>query len=332
MYAPPPFSNACGRHCARFRRAPLSATHRSLNASARRNPRAQWLRLAQPITSPSPSPATVWCAATASFRAIAGVSNASANCCSAKHAHEPGRRAPDMNVHGGFIDRLNCTDIATQLDQEGYAVLRGLLNDSQVRELAALRGVASADDRVSPASEQPGRGNLFYFLRPLPAPLEELRTAFYGCLAPIANRWRGALDIPHRYPDTLDAFLMQNRKAGQVCAQSNITHLLADGYQVLHQHSDGEQVFPLQLVSLLSEPEKDFTGGEFVMTEQRPRMQSRPMVLPLRRGDVAVIAVAERPFKGSKGYYRVNLKHAISRVRSGERVGLELMFHDAKRS
>jgi hypothetical protein len=237
-----------------------------------------------------------------------------------------------MNVHGGFIDRLNCTDIATQLDQEGYAVLRGLLNDSQVRELAALHGVASADDRVSPASEQPGRGNLFYFLRPLPAPLEELRTAFYGCLAPIANRWRVALDIPHRYPDTLDAFLMQNRKAGQVCAQSNLTHLLADGYQVLHQHRDGEQVFPLQLVALLSEPEKDFTGGEFVMTEQRPRMQSRPMVLPLRRGDVAVIAVAERPFKGSKGYYRVNLKHAISRVRSGERVGLELMFHDAKRS
>ena len=197
-----------------------------------------------------------------------------------------------MNVHGGFIARLNCADIATQLDQEGYAVLRGLLNDSQVRELAALRGVASADDRVSPASEQPGRGDLFYFLRPLPAPLEELRTAFYGCLAPIANRWRVALDIPHRYPDTLDAFLMQNRKAGQVRAQSNLTHLLADGYQVLHQHSDGEQVFPLQLVALLSEPEKDFTGGEFVMTEQRPRMQSRPMVLPLRRGDVAVIAAA----------------------------------------
>jgi hypothetical protein len=168
-------------------------------------------------------------------------------------------------------------------------------------------------------------------LRPLPAPLEELRNAFYRGLAPIANRWKDALDIPHRYPDTLDAFLMQNRKAGQVWAQSNLTRLPADGYQTLHQRSDGEQVFPLQLVALLSEPEKDFTGGEFVMTEQRPRMQSRPMVLPLRRGDVAVIAVAQRPFKGSKGYYRVNLKHAISRVRSGERIGLELMFHDAKR-
>lgn len=236
-----------------------------------------------------------------------------------------------MNIQGDFIARLNWADIATQLDREGYAVLRGLLKDSQVHELAALRGTASADDRVSLASEGLGRGDLFYFLRPLPALLEELRTAFYRRLAPIANRWRDALDISRRYPDTLNAFLMQNRKAGQACMQSNLTRLLADDYQALHQHSEGEQVFPLQLVALLSEPERDFTGGEFVITEQRPRMQSRPMVLPLRRGDVAVIAVAQRPFKGSKGYYRVNLKHAISRVRGGERVGLELMFHDANR-
>jgi hypothetical protein len=235
-----------------------------------------------------------------------------------------------VNIQGDFIARLNWPDIATQLDREGYAVLRGLLKDSQVHELAALRGTASADDRVSLASEGLGRGHLFYFLRPLPALLEELRTAFYRRLAPIANRWRNALDISRRYPDTLNAFLMQNRKAGLACVQSNLTRLRADDYQTLHQHSEGEQVFPLQLVALLSEPERDFTGGEFVMTEQRPRMQSRPMVLPLHRGDVTVIA-AQRPFKGSKGYYRVNLKHAISRVRSGERVGLELMVHDAER-
>ena len=237
-----------------------------------------------------------------------------------------------MNIQGNLIAHLNWPDIATQLDREGYAVLRGLLKDSQVHELAALRGTACADDRVSLTSEGLGRGHLFYFLRPLPAFLEELRTAFYRRLAPIANRWRDALDVSRRYPDTLNAFLMQNRKAGQACMQSNLTRLRADDYQALHQHREGEQVFPLQLVALLSEPERDFIGGEFVMTEQRPRMQSRPMVLPLRRGDVAVIAVAQRPFKGSKGYYRVNLKHAISRVRSGERVGLELMFHDAKRS
>ena len=236
-----------------------------------------------------------------------------------------------MDIQSESIARLNWADITTELDREGYAVLRSLLSDSQVRELAALRGKACVGDRVSLASEELGRGDLFYFSRLLPALLEELLTAFYRHLAPIANRWRDAFDISRRYPDTLDAFLMQNRKAGQVCAQSNLTRLPADGYQTLHQRSDGEQVFPLQLVALLSEPEKDFTGGEFVITEQRPRMQSRPMVLPLRRGDVAVIAVAQRPFKGSKGYYRVNLKHAVSRVRSGERVGLELMFHDAKR-
>jgi len=236
-----------------------------------------------------------------------------------------------VNIQGDFIARLNWPDIATQLDREGYAVLHSLLKDSQVHELAALRGTACADDRVSLASEGLGRGHLFYFLRPLPAFLEELRTAFYRRLVPIANRWRDTLDISRRYPDTLNAFLMQDRKAGQACMQSNLTRLRADDYQALHRHSEGEQVFPLQLVALLSEPERDFTGGEFVMTEQRPRMQSRPMVLPLRRGDVAVIAVAQRPFKASKGYYRVNLKHAISRVRSGERVGLELIFHDAER-
>ena len=236
-----------------------------------------------------------------------------------------------MSIQGDFFARLNWADIATQLDREGYAVLRGLLKDSQVHELAALRGTASVGDRVSLASEELGRGDLFYFSRLLPPLLEELLTAFYRGLAPIANRWRDAFDISRRYPDTLNAFLMQNRKAGQACMQSNLTRLRADDYQALYQHSEGEQVFPLQLVALLSEPEKDFTGGEFVMIEQRPRMQSRPMVLPLRRGDVGVIAVARRPFKGSKGYYRVNLKHAISRVRSGERVGLELMFHDAER-
>jgi len=236
-----------------------------------------------------------------------------------------------MTTQDDFIAGLNWEDIATQLDQEGYAVLRGLLNDSQVRELAALRGTGRTNDRVPLAAEELGRGDLFYFSRRLPAPLEDLRTAFYRRLAPIANRWNGALDISHRYPDTLNVFLLQNRKAGQTRAQSNLSRLLTDDYQALHQRSRGDLVFPLQLVALLSEPGGDFAGGEFVMTEQRPRMQSRPMVLPLRRGDMAVIAVAQRPFKGSTGHYRVNLKHAISRVRSGERVGLELLFHDAKR-
>ena len=166
---------------------------------------------------------------------------------------------------------------------------------------------------------------------PPPPLVTDLRTSFYRHLAPVANRWNELLDVSHRYPDTLDTFSLQNRKAGQARSQSNLSRLREGDYQALHQRSDGEHVFPLQLVALLSEPGKDFTGGEFVMTEQRPRMQSRPMVPPLRRGNVAIIAVAQRPHKGTKGYYRGNLKHAISRVRSGERIGLKLLFHDARR-
>jgi len=146
--------------------------------------------------------------------------------------------------------------------------------------MAALPGTASTGDCVPLTAEELGRGELFYFSRRLPALLEDLRTAFYQRLTPIANRWNGTLDITHRYPDTLNVFLLQNRKAGQTRAQSNLSRLLTDDYQALHQRSRGDLVFPLQLVALLSEPGGDFAGGEFVMTEQRPRMQSRPMVLP----------------------------------------------------
>jgi len=121
---------------------------------------------------------------------------------------------------------------------------------------------------------------------PPPPLVTDLRTSFYRHLAPVANRWNELLDVSHRYPDTLDTFSLQNRKAGQARSQSNLSRLREGDYQALHQRSDGEHVFPLQLVALLSEPGKDFTGGEFVMTEQRPRMQSRPMVPPLRRGNV----------------------------------------------
>ena len=228
------------------------------------------------------------------------------------------------------IARLDWAGIGVQLDQEGHAVLRGVLSESQIRDLAALRDSAHIDRRVSLASEDLGRGDLFYFSQPLPCVVADLRTCFYKHLAPVANRWNDVLNLAHRYPGTLDTFLVQNRNAGQIHSQSNSSRLREGDYEALHQRSDGAQVFPLELVALLSAPGKDFTGGEFVMTEQRPRMQSRPMVLPLRRGDMAIISVAQRPHKGTKGYYRVNLKHAISRVRSGERIGLELMLHDAK--
>jgi len=147
-------------------------------------------------------------------------------------------------------------------------------------------------------------------------------------LAPIANHWAELLGKDSYYPSTLDGFLRGNHEASQIESLATASCLQEGDYQALHQHAEGKHVFPLQLVVLLSDPGTDFTGGEFVMTEQRPRMQSRPMVLPLRQGDAALITVAHRPHKGSNGYYRVNLKHAISRVHSGERIGVELLFHD----
>jgi len=228
------------------------------------------------------------------------------------------------------IARLDWASIEMQLDQEGYAILPGLLSESQVRDLAALRDSTSIDRRVSLASEGFGRGDQSYFSDALPPLIADLRTCLYKHLAPVANRWNETLGVPHRYPDTLDTLLVQDREAGQTRSQSNLSRLREGDYVALHQRRDGEQVFPLQLVALLSAPGKDFTGGEFVMTEQRPRMQSRPMVLPLCKGDMAIISVAQRPHKGTKGHYRVNLKHAISRVRGGERIGLELVFHGAR--
>ncbi|MGI4814479.1 MAG: 2OG-Fe(II) oxygenase [Janthinobacterium lividum] len=233
--------------------------------------------------------------------------------------------SPDTN-----IDRLDWASIATQLDIEGYALLGGLLGAGAARDLARQTETMSAAHRVLLASADLGRGELFYFGADLPAPLEVWRTTLYRHLAVIANRWNGTLGVGDRYPTELREFLRRNQKAGQTQPQSHLSRLAVEDHVSLHQRNDGEQVFPMQIVVLLSEPGADFHGGEFVMTEQRPRMQSRPLVLPLKLGDAAIIATAERPFKGTKGYYRVNLKHAISRVRQGQRIGLELTFHDAR--
>jgi hypothetical protein len=228
------------------------------------------------------------------------------------------------------IARLDWAGIRTQLDQEGHAVLTRLLSESQVHDLMALRDNANVGRPSSLASEDLGRGDLLYLSQPLPCLVADLRTCFYRHLAPVANRWNEVLDVADRYPDTLDTFLAPNRKVGQTRSPANLSRLREGDYEALHQRNDAEQIFPLQLVALLSAPGKDFTGGEFVMTEQRPRMQSRPMVLPLREGDLAIISVAQRPHRGTKGCYRVNLKHAISRVHSGERFGLELVLHDLR--
>lgn len=225
--------------------------------------------------------------------------------------------------------RFAWDDIGAQLDAEGYALLPALFDNAQTLALAALAtGAENCHPLVPGAAEFVG-GAEFPLPQVLPAVVAEWRESLYRRLVPVANRWRDHLEPAPEYPAQLGAFLQQNRRAGQSRPQSAINLLRRDDYQALHQHTDGVHIFPLQLVALLSEPDRDFSGGELVLTEQRPRLQSRPLVLPLRRGDAALIAVAQRPHKGSNGYYRVNLKHAISRVRSGTRIGLELLFHDA---
>ncbi|VWC72972.1 prolyl 4-hydroxylase [Burkholderia lata] len=228
------------------------------------------------------------------------------------------------------IAGMDWAGISTHLDIEGYAVLPGFLGEGAARDLARLTETMSTGQRAQLVSDDMGSGELLYFGTSLPAPLENLRTKLYSHLAVIANRWSEILGSGRRYPTEFDDFLEQNKRAGQARGQSHLNRLGAKDHVSLHQRNEGEQVFPLQIVALLSEPGADFSGGEFVMTEQRPRMQSRPMVLPLKLGDAAIITTSERPFKGAKGYYRVNLKHAISRVHRGQRIGMELTFHNAR--
>ncbi|KGD89207.1 prolyl 4-hydroxylase [Achromobacter sp. RTa] len=225
------------------------------------------------------------------------------------------------------IDGLDWAGIAAQLDAEGYALLPQWLMPEQAR---ALGRHAAALERASLARGGLGQGDLHYFPADLPAPLAAWRADLYRRLAPISNRWSERLGSGYRYPGELEPFLRRGRQAGQTHALTHLSQLRGDDYVALHQRNEGAHVFALQLVALLAEPGLDFTGGEFVMTEQRPRMQSRPIVLPLRLGDAALIATAHRPVRGASGAdYRVNLKHAISRVLGGTRIGLELSFHDA---
>jgi hypothetical protein len=174
-----------------------------------------------------------------------------------------------------------------------------------------------------------GRGEYQYFARPLPPLVASLRTALYPRLVPMANRWHAALGIDTRFPADHNAYLARCHAAGQDKPTPLLLQYGPGDYNCLHQDLYGAHVFPLQVVVLLSQPERDFEGGEFVMTEQRPRMQSRPMVVPLAQGDAAVIAVHHRPVQGTRGTYRVNLRHGVSEVRAGRRHTLGIIFHDA---
>ena len=175
-----------------------------------------------------------------------------------------------------------------------------------------------------------GKGEYKYFAYPLPPLIEQLRTAAYPHLAPIANGWNEAMRIEVRYPEAHVDFIERCHAAGQSKPTPLLLQYGPGDYNCLHQDLYGPHVFPLQLAILLSSPGKDFTGGEFVMTEQRPRMQSRPMVVPLTQGDAVIFAAHQRPVHGTRGVYRVTLRHGVSRIRSGSRHTLGIIFHDAK--
>jgi hypothetical protein len=217
-----------------------------------------------------------------------------------------------------------------ELDEAGRAVLKGLLTAEECRELAALYSdEAKFRSRVEMARYGFGRGEYKYFCYPLPPLLERLRSSLYADLAPVANRWNEAMGLDIRYPPVHAEFLARCHAAGQVRPTPLLLQYGPGDFNCLHQDLYGEHVFPLQVAILLAEPGRDFTGGEFVLTEQRPRMQSRVEVLPLRQGDGAVFAVHHRPVQGTRGVYRVKMRHGVSRIRSGQRYTAGIIFHDS---
>jgi hypothetical protein len=228
------------------------------------------------------------------------------------------------------VDAVDWDRVAVDLDAQGSAVIERLLTPDECDALRALYlDQQRFRSRVVMARHGYGRGEYKYFAYPLPEPVAALRETLYAKLAPIANRWHEALRIATRFPADHADFIARCHAAGQTRPTPLLLQYGEDDYNCLHQDLYGEQVFPLQVVILLSQPGRDFSGGELVMTEQRPRMQSRPIVLPLCQGDAAVIAVHQRPVQGARGVYRVNLRHGVSRVRSGHRHTAGIIFHDA---
>ena len=229
------------------------------------------------------------------------------------------------------VGRVEWSSVSAALDAHGWAMLERMLTPAECDGVAQLYDDdARFRSHVVMARHGFGRGEYKYFAHPLPDLVGRLRTAFYPRLAPIANRWNESMSITTRYPDDHAAFIARCHDAGQTRPTPLLLRYVGEDYNCLHQDVYGELVFPLQVAILLSEPDRDFTGGEFVLTEQRPRMQSRVEVVPLRRGDAVVFAVHHRPVQGRRGVYRVNLRHGVSRVRFGHRHTLGIIFHDAK--
>ena len=240
----------------------------------------------------------------------------------------PGRpvRGVSSRVQGLDWERLS-----RDLDAHGNAVVEKLLTPPECQALAGFYGAESSfRSRVVMGRHGFGRGEYKYFAYPLPDIVAELRAELYPRLVPIANRWNRQMRLDSTYPAGHAEFLALCRATGQDRPTPLLLQYQAGDYNCLHQDLYGEHVFPLQVAILLSQPGTDFRGGEFVMTEQRPRMQSRPEVVPLQQGDGVIFAVSHRPVQGTRGIYRVNLRHGVSRVLSGMRHTLGVIFHDAK--
>ncbi|MEO1241283.1 MAG: 2OG-Fe(II) oxygenase [Pseudomonadota bacterium] len=230
---------------------------------------------------------------------------------------------------GNAVKAIDWASVEEGLDAAPYACLGRLLSAAQIKKL-----IASYDDdsafrsTITMARYNFGRGEYRYFARPLPDVVAKLRNELYPPLARIANRWAGRLGSP-RYPKTHKALTAKCAAAGQTRPTPLILRYGESDYNCLHKDLYGDVIFPLQVVVLLSDPDKDFSGGEFVLTEQRPRMQSRAHVVPMRAGEAVVFAVNERPVEGRRGYYRTKVRHGVSKVRCGQRYAFGVIFHDA---
>jgi hypothetical protein len=229
------------------------------------------------------------------------------------------------------VDAVDWERAAAELDAYGGATLGKLLTAAECAAIVRLYAVDAAfRSRVVMASHGFGRGEYKYFSYPLPPIVEELRAALYPHLVAVANQWSDALGSDVRFPATHARFLARCHAGGQRRPTPLVLCYEAGDFNCLHQDVYGPHVFPIQVAVLLSEPGRDFAGGELVLTEQRPRMQSRAEVVPLRRGDAVAFAVHHRPARGRRGAYRVTMRHGVSRLRSGNRYTLGVIFHDAR--
>lgn len=228
------------------------------------------------------------------------------------------------------INAYDWSAVLEHMDREGWALLPGLFDVNECDSISGLYGEADIfRSHVQMVRHGFGRGEYRYFSYPLPSIIEIARSALYSHLVSIANSWSERMGSDIKFPEKHDVFLQQCHESGQRKPTPLLLEYRSGDYNCLHQDIYGDQVFPIQVAVLLSEPDTDFTGAEFVLTEQRPRMQSRAAVVPLRKGDGVIFAVNNRPHRGTKGDYRVTMRHGVSSVRSGIRHTLGLIFHDA---